>query len=49
MNKASKCLLLVLGLMIGFSVKAQAVQAATINFDKTGYYYTRQNGDGSKN
>ena len=47
MNKASKCLLLVLGLMIGFSVKAQAVQAATINFDKTGYYYTRQNGDGS--
>ena len=47
MNKVSKYLLFVFALLIGFSVKAQSVSAATLDFDFTGYYYERfdQNGN----
>lgn len=46
MNKVGKCLVLTLGLLVGFTVKAQAVNAATLTFDKSGYYYDRQDMNG---
>ncbi len=47
MNKLNKMLLLVVGLMIGFTVHAQTANAATLEWSKSGYMYERQYGDGS--
>ncbi len=47
MNKVSKALVLTLGLLVGFTVKANTVSAATLNYDKSGYWYQRQEADGS--
>lgn len=47
MNKVSKALVLTLGLLVGFTVKANTVNAATLNYDKSGYWYQRQDADGS--
>ena len=46
MNKVGKCLVLALGLLVGFTVKAQAVNAATLNYDWSGYWYERQDQNG---
>lgn len=46
MSKISKCLALTLGLLVCFTVKAQAVSAATLNFDWSGYWYERQDQNG---
>lgn len=47
MNKFNKMLLLVVGLIIGFTVHAQTANAATLEWNKSGYMYERQYGDGS--
>lgn len=47
MNKITKYLLVSLALLVGFSVKAQSVSAATLTKDKSGYYYDRYKADGS--
>ena len=41
MNKLGKCLVLTLGLLVGFTVKANAVSAATLNYDWSGYWYEK--------
>lgn len=46
MNKLGKCLVLTLGLLVGFTVKANAVSAATLNYDWSGYWYERQDQNG---
>lgn len=47
MSKIGKYFLVAFGLLTAFTVKAQVVNAATLNFDFTGYYYERfdQNGN----
>ena len=47
MNKIGKCFALMFGLLLAFTLKAQAVNAATLDFDFTGYFYERfdQNGN----
>lgn len=47
MKKITKCLLLAAALLVGFTTKASAVSAATLNYDFSGYYYERfdQNGN----
>lgn len=47
MKKLTKYLLVAVGLLIGATVNAQSVSAATLNYDFSGYWYERQNGDGS--
>ncbi len=47
MNKLGKCLVLTLGLLVGFTVNANAVSAATLTKTKSGYYYDRARADGS--
>ena len=47
MRKLTKYLLVAVGLFIGATVNAQSVSAATLNYDFSGYWYERQNGDGS--
>lgn len=47
MRKLTKYLLVAIGLFIGATVNAQSVSAATLNYDFSGYWYERQNGDGS--
>lgn len=47
MNKIGKCFALMFGLLLAFTLKAQTVNAATLDFDFTGYFYERfdQNGN----
>lgn len=47
MNKIGKCFALMFGLLLAFTLKAQAVNAATLDYDFTGYFYERfdQNGN----
>ena len=47
MKKCIKYFLVMFGLMIGFIVNANAVQAATLNMNNSDYWYYRANGDGS--
>lgn len=47
MKKVCMCLALTLGLLVGFTVNAQAVSAATLTKTKSGYYYDRARADGS--
>ena len=47
MNKITKCLLLTTALFVGFTVKANAVSAATLVKEKSNYYYDRMHADGS--
>lgn len=47
MKNLTKYLLVAVGLFIGATVNAQSVSAATLNYDFSGYWYERQNGDGS--
>lgn len=47
MNKITKCLMLATALFVGFTVKANAVSAATLVKEKSNYYYERQESDGS--
>ncbi|MBR1936726.1 MAG: Cys-Gln thioester bond-forming surface protein [Bacilli bacterium] len=47
MKKITKCMLLAFALLVGFTVKANAVQAATLHQENTSYYYDRSRGDGS--
>lgn len=47
MKKCAKYFLVMLGLMIGFIVNANAVQAATLNMNYSDYWYYRAHGDGS--
>ena len=47
MKKCAKYFLVMLGLMIGFTVNAHAVQAATLNMNYSDYWYYRAHGDGS--
>ena len=47
MKKLTSCLVLTLGLLIGFTVNAQAVSAATLSQKQTNYFYDRARGDGS--
>lgn len=49
MKKLTKYLLVAVGLLIGATVNAQSVSAATLNYDLSGYWYELQNGDGSYN
>lgn len=49
MKRMTKYLVVTLGLLIGFTVNAQAVSAATLDFDWSGYYYNRQDGNGENN
>ena len=46
MNKLGKCLVLTLGLLVGFTIKVNAVSAATLNYDWSGYWYERQDQNG---
>lgn len=48
MNKITKCLLLATALFVGFTVKANAVSAATLVKEKSNYYYDRMRTDGSE-
>lgn len=47
MKKCAKYFLVMLGLMIGFIVNANAVQAATLSYTNSDYWYNRAKGDGS--
>ena len=47
MKKCAKYFLVMLGLMIGFTVNAHAVQAATLSYTNSDYFYNRQKADGS--
>ena len=47
MKKITTTLLLVIGLLVGFTVNAQAVSAATLTQTNSGYWYDRAKGDGS--
>jgi hypothetical protein len=47
MKKISKCFLVMLGLLVGFVVNANAVQAATLSMNYSDYWYDRAQGDGS--
>lgn len=47
MKKIGMCLALTLGLLVGFTVNAQAVSAATLKKTDSGYYYDRARADGS--
>ena len=47
MKKIVMCLAITLGFLVGFTVNAQAVNAATLTKTKSGYYYDRARGDGS--
>ena len=47
MKKCAKCFLVMLGLMIGFIVNANAVQAASLSMNHSDYWYYRSHGDGS--
>lgn len=47
MNKITKCLMLASALFIGFTVKANAVSAATLVKEDSAYFYDRQEADGS--
>lgn len=38
MKKIGMCLVLTLGILLGFTVNAQAVNAATLTKTKSGYY-----------
>lgn len=48
MKKMTKCMLLAFGLLIGFTVNANAVSAATLHQENTSYYYDRFYADGSE-
>ena len=47
MRKFTKYFLVMLGLMIGFMVNANSVQAATLNMNYSDYWYYRAHADGS--
>ena len=47
MKKIGMCLVLTLGILLGFTVNAQAVNAATLTKTKSGYYYDRARADGT--
>ena len=47
MKKITTTLLLVIGLLVGFTVNAQAVSAATLTQTNSGYWYDRTKADGS--
>lgn len=47
MNKICKCLVLTIGLLIGFTINAKAVNAATLSKTYTNYWYNRSHADGS--
>lgn len=47
MKKCAKLFLVMLGLLIGFTVNAHAVSAATLHYENSDYWYTRSKGDGS--
>jgi hypothetical protein len=47
MKRIAKYFLVTLGLLIGFTVNAHSVQAATLNQSYSDYWYYRANGDGS--
>lgn len=47
MNKITKSLLFVMALVVGISLKAQPVSAATLTQEKTDYFYDRSYSDGS--
>lgn len=47
MNKVTKSMLLVLALLVGFTLKAQSVSAATLTKERSGYFYDRYKADGS--
>lgn len=47
MNKITKSLLLIMALVVGISLKAQPVSAATLTQEKTDYFYDRSYSDGS--
>ena len=47
MKKITTTLLLAIGLLIGFTVNAQAVNAATLNMQYSDYWYDRAKADGS--
>lgn len=45
MSKITKSLLLIMALVVGFSLKAESVSAATLTKVKSGYYYDRRSAD----
>ena len=47
MKKCAKYFLVMLGLLIGFTVNANAVQAATLSMNYSDYWYDRAKADGS--
>ena len=47
MKKFTKTLLLTIGLLVGFTVNAHAVSAATLTQTDSGYWYDRAKADGS--
>ena len=48
MKKFTTTLLLAIGLLVGFTVNAQAVNAATLNMSYSDYWYDRAKADGSE-
>lgn len=48
MKKFTTTLLLAIGLLVGFTVNAQAVSAATLNMSYSDYWYDRAKADGSE-
>ena len=48
MKKITKCMLFAFALLVGFTVKANAVSAATLHQENTSYYYDRFYADGSE-
>ena len=47
MKKFTKTILLTIGLLVGFTVNAHAVSAATLTQTDSGYWYDRAKADGS--
>ncbi len=47
MKKITKCMLFTVALLLGFTIKANAVSAATLHMENTQYFYDRSHSDGS--